>query len=67
MLLPVGILAAIKYYNNGNIVVDVALYTAIGFVFGGFIGASIVQPVSDVILRRAFAVYLIVIAVSLLY
>jgi uncharacterized membrane protein YfcA len=67
LLLPVGLLAALKYYYNGNIVIDVALYTAVGFLFGGFIGASIVQPIPDIILRRSFAVYLIVIAVSMLF
>ena len=67
LLPPVGLLAALKYYYSGNVVIDVALYMAIGFLVGGFIGALIVQPIPDIILRRAFAVYLIAIAVRMLF
>jgi hypothetical protein len=67
LLLPVGLFAALKYYQNGNVAVDIALYTAVGFLIGGFFGAAAVQPIPDIILRRAFAAYLIVIAVRLLF
>jgi uncharacterized membrane protein YfcA len=67
LLPPVGLLAVLKYYYSGNVVVDVALYTAIGFFVGGFFGAVIVQPIPDDILRRAFAVYLMAIAIKMLF
>jgi hypothetical protein len=67
LLLPVGLFAALKYYQSGNVAIDIALYTALGFFVGGFLGATIVQPIPDIILRRMFAVYLIVIAVRLLF
>ena len=67
LLLPVGLLAVLKYYYSGNVVINVALYTAFGFFIGGFFGAAIVQPIPDLILRRAFAVYLIAIAIKMLF
>jgi uncharacterized protein len=67
LLPPVGLLAVWKYYNSGNVVIDVALYAAIGFLFGGLIGATIVQPIPELMLKRAFAVYLIAIAVRMLF
>jgi uncharacterized protein len=67
MLPPVGILAAIKYYQHGNIAVDVALYCALGFVVGGFLGGMIVQPIPDHILKRAFAIYMIALGVRMLF
>ncbi len=67
LLPPVGLLAALKYYYSGNVVIDIALYTAIGFFLGGFLGAYIVAPIPDMILRKAFAVYLMIIAVGLLF
>ena len=67
MLPPVGLLAALKYYYSGNVVIDVALYTAIGFFIGGFLGALMVQPIPDMLLRRAFAVYLMAIAIRMLF
>ena len=67
LLLPVGLFAAIRYYQSGNVAVDVALYTALGFLVGGFFGALIVQPIPDIVLKRMFAGYLIIIAVRLLF
>jgi len=67
LLLPVGILAAIKYYNAGNVVINVALFAALGFFIGGFIGASIAQPIPDVLLRKLFAFYLLAIAIRMLF
>lgn len=67
MLPPVGLLAAIRYYQSGNIVIYTALFCAIGFFLGGFIGAGIVQPIPDAVLRKAFAVYLLVIGARMLF
>ena len=67
MLPPVGLLAAIRYYYSGNIVLNVALYAAVGFLLGGLIGAVIAQPIPEDILRKMFAVYLLVIAVRMLF
>lgn len=67
LLPPVGLLAALKYYYSGNVVIDVALYAAVGFLLGGFLGAYIVAPIPDAILRKAFAVYLLIIAVGILF
>ena len=67
LLPPVGILAAIRYYYSGNVVVDIALYTSIGFLIGGLIGAMIAIPIPDLILKRLFAVYLIIIALRMLF
>jgi uncharacterized protein len=67
MLLPVGLLAAIKYYQAGNVAIDIALYCALGFFLGGFIGASIVQPLPDEVLRKAFAVYLLILGIRMLF
>lgn len=67
LLPPVGLLAAIRYYYSGNVVIDVALYTCIGFFVGGLLGASIAQPIPDLLLRRLFAAYLIMIAAKMLF
>lgn len=67
MLLPVGLLAAVKYYQNGNVAVDIALWCALGFFFGGFVGAYFAQPIPDQILRKAFAVYFLVLGVRMLF
>ena len=66
MMLPVFVLAVWKYYQNGNVNIWLAIFLAMGFVFGSFWGATFVQNVSGDLLRRAFAVFLILVAIKLL-
>jgi len=67
LLPPVGLLAVLRYYYGGNVVINVAIYTAIGFFVGGLLGAMIAHPIPDLWLRKMFAVYLLVIAVKMLF
>ncbi|HVN67135.1 MAG TPA: sulfite exporter TauE/SafE family protein [Candidatus Sulfotelmatobacter sp.] len=67
LVLPVGIFAAVKYWQNGNVNITFALLIALGFFLGAYIGAIYAQPVPDIILKRLFAGYLIVIALQMLF
>lgn len=67
MLLPVGILAAIKYYQAGNVDIRFAALLAVGFLVGGLIGAMFAQPASDELLRKVFGIFLLIIAVEMLF
>src|SRR3990167_6575215 len=59
LLLPVGILAVIKYYKSGNVNIKVALFIALGFIAGGFIGASFAQAIPSPVLKKVFATVLL--------
>jgi len=65
LLLPVGALGAWEYYRNGNLDVRSALLLAVGLFFGAYGGAKLNQVLSPVQAKRAFAVFLMVIAVRL--
>jgi uncharacterized protein len=67
LLLPIGIFAFLKYYKAGNVDVRLAVLVAIGFTVGGYLGGSWAVHLSDLALRRSFAVLLIVIAVRMLF
>jgi hypothetical protein len=67
LLLPVGLLAVLKYWQVGNVDIRVAAFLAIGFLVGGYFGAAFAQPTSAELLRKIFALYLIVIALQLLF
>lgn len=67
LLLPVGILATIKYWQAGNVNIKFAALIAVGFLLGGYIGAVFAQPVPDEILRKIFGAYLLVIALQMLF
>jgi uncharacterized membrane protein YfcA len=66
MLLPVGILATMKYWQAGNVNIKFAALIALGFLIGGYFGASFAQPTSELVLKRAFGIYLIIIALQMI-
>jgi len=63
---PIGLLAALRYYYSGNVKIDMALFVCLGFFVGGFIGASLIQGVPDLVLKRLFGVFMLVIAVRMI-
>ena len=62
LLLPVGALGAWEYYKKGHLNVPAALFIAIGLFVGAWIGARLAQHLSPVQLKRAFAVFLVLVA-----
>lgn len=66
MVPPIGLLAAYKYYQSGNVDLRVAALICIGFFVGGLFGASWVQPISDLALKKMFGAYLFFIAVRMM-
>ena len=66
LLLPIGILAFWKYYKSGNVDLRLAILVAVGFAFGGWLGGAWAQHLSELALRRGFALLLIVIAIRML-
>jgi len=67
LLLPVGALSAYVYWKNGNLNVDYSLLIALGLFLGAYLGARLVQPVSDLTLRRLFAGFLIVVSIRMFW
>lgn len=62
LLLPVGALGAWEYYRKGHLNVGAALWIALGLFVGVWIGARVAQQLSPVQLKRAFAVFLVLVA-----
>ena len=67
LLAPIGLLAFIEYYRAGNADIRVAALLAVGFLIGGYFGAAGAQFVPDAVLRRIFAITLVVVGGWLLY
>jgi uncharacterized membrane protein YfcA len=61
LLAPVGIFAFMEYYRKGNADLRVAILISAGFLVGAYFGAVGAQHISEVWLRRIFAVMLVVI------
>src|SRR5207253_954354 len=66
LLLPVGLLGTIEYYRRGEVNVPYAAVIAAGLFVGALIGAKLAGTLSDEALRRAFGVFLMIVAVRLL-
>ncbi len=67
LLLPIGVFAFWKYWKDGNVDLRLAILVAVGFAVGGWLGGAWAQHLSDLVLRRGFAILLIVIAVRMLF
>jgi uncharacterized membrane protein YfcA len=67
LLLPVGLLATIKYWQAGQVNIKFAAFLAIGFLVGGYIGAVWAQPIPDDLLRKIFGLYLLIISVRMIF
>ena len=63
LLLPVGALGAWEYYRKGQLDLRIALLLAVGLFFGAFFGAKFAQLLTPVQLKRAFAVFLVLVAI----
>src|SRR4030095_7558460 len=63
LLLPVGALGAWEYHRKGQLDLRVSLLLALGLFVGAFFGARVAQLLTPVQLKRAFAVFLVLIAI----
>lgn len=61
-LLPVGLLGALAYYKEGHVRVLPAALLALGIFLGSPLGARIALGMSTLALKRAFAVFLVLVA-----
>lgn len=66
MVPPIGLLAALRYYQSGNVQLGMAAFICLGFFFGGLIGASMVQNVPELFLKRLFGAFLLIVALRMI-
>lgn len=67
LLLPVGLLGVIQFYKAGYVDVKVTAVIALAFFIGSYFGSRIALTISQELLRKCFAVLLIIIAVKMLF
>lgn len=66
LLLPVGILAVVSYYNKGFIDIRVIGIMAAAFVLGGWLGSKLAVSLPELTVKRIFAVILFYTAFKML-
>lgn len=65
LLLPVGALGAWQYWQKGHVDGRAALLIAVGLFAGAFFGARFGLSLPGPVVQRAFAVFLVAVAVRL--
>jgi len=65
LLLPIGAMAFWKYQKAGHVDLRIALLVAVGFMLGGWIGGSVAQQLPPLVMRRTFAVLMMLLALRM--
>ncbi|HET7233093.1 MAG TPA: sulfite exporter TauE/SafE family protein [Longimicrobium sp.] len=65
LLLPVGALGAYEYYKNGQVNIVASALIALGLFLGAGFGARFALTLSSTTLRKAFAIFLALIAIRM--
>jgi uncharacterized membrane protein YfcA len=68
-ILPIGILAAIIYYRNGNLNIKYAVIIAVGLIIGNLFGALFAnQPfISSEMIKKLYGIFLLLIGLRYLF
>jgi uncharacterized membrane protein YfcA len=67
MLPPIGLLAAWNYWKAGELNLKYAMIIAAAFLIGGYIGSKYALTVSENMLRKVFAIALVLVAVNMFF
>ncbi|MBS1548489.1 MAG: sulfite exporter TauE/SafE family protein [Bacteroidetes bacterium] len=67
MTLPVGLMAAIQYYKAGHGDIKTAGILAVAFFIGGYFGGKFANQIPQEILKKIFAILLLIIAFKMLF
>jgi uncharacterized membrane protein YfcA len=67
MIPPIGLLAALRYYQAGYVKLMPAMLIAVGFFIGGYFGARLVAYIPDVLLKRIFGILMLLISLRMIF
>ena len=67
MVPPIGLLAAWRYYQSGNVKLGMAALICAGFFVGGYLGASLAQHIPELLMRRMFGFFLMLVALKMVF
>ncbi|MGB7292327.1 MAG: sulfite exporter TauE/SafE family protein [Thermodesulfobacteriota bacterium] len=63
---PLLLFAAIKYHNEGNVNLRMAVFIALGFVGAAYLGAKFATYIPDLTLKRLFGVLLLIVSIKMI-
>lgn len=66
LMIPVTLFAVINYYKNNLIDKQVLLFLIISFPIGALLGSMVAIKSPSIILKKIFAIFLIIVAIKML-
>lgn len=67
LLLPIGLLGVMQFYKAGYVDIRVTAIIALAFFIGSYFGSRIALTVPQDVLKKCFAVLLLLVAVKILF
>jgi len=67
MLPPITLMSTLVYWKAGHLDLRITLFVCLGFFIGGFFGGKIAVALSSIVLKRIFAIFLIGVALNMLF
>lgn len=67
LLLPVGILAVMQYYQKGYVDIKVVLIVSAGFLIGGWLGSKLAVSLPVATIKKIFAIFMLLTALKMLF
>jgi len=64
---PVSLVAALAYHKRGMVDWRIAIILGLGFVVGGYFGGKVAVDIPSAIIKKVFAIVMILIAVKFLF
>ncbi len=66
MIPPIGLLAALTYYNHGYVNFKIAAFVCVGFFVGGLFGAKVANVIPEDMLRKIFGIVMLVFSIKMI-
>ena len=68
LAIPIGIIVgALQYYKRGQVHLGYAAVIAVGLIVGAYFGARFAGAIPEVMLRKGFGVFLLLVSAKLLF
>lgn len=67
MLPPIGVLAAINYYQAGTVNWRYALVIAIAFIVGGYFGSRISLKLDELLVKLIFGLIMLLVSIKMIF
>ena len=67
MIPPLTLLSTYVYYKAGHVDIKAAAWICAGFFLGGYFGGKLAVMIPALILKRMFAIFLIIVAVNMFF